>query len=80
MINRYEARIVHVVAVLRVAHKDVVVVGEVIENNIVQIQVESSKLANQEQPQCIRCVDNFVRTFLQFRRCEETLFLIIMQN
>ena len=63
------------------AHTNVVVVvGEVIENNIVQIQVESSKLANQEQPQCIRCVDNFVRTFLQFRRCEETLFLIIMQN
>ena len=33
------------------AHKDVVVVvGEVIEDNIVQIYVESSKLVDQEQP------------------------------
>ena len=57
------------------AHKDVVVVvGEVIEDNIVQIHVESSKLVDQEQPQCVSFVDSLVRTCRQLRRCEETFF------
>ena len=60
------------------AHKDVVVVvGEVIEDNIVQIHVESSKLVDEEQPQCVSFVDSLVRTCRQLWRCEETLFKIM---